>query len=164
MEIMMDKKNVCKKVASVGVALTALFMSASAMAAGTNTLTVSANVVGTCKFSTATSTLAFGALDPSVATNVNAAGSTQYWCTKGVTTASIAADNGANFSVARRMKHTTAPADFIPYSLTLTPSATAPAGPGTPLTLALAGTVLGTDYTAVSAGNYTDTVTLTITP
>jgi spore coat protein U-like protein len=159
----MDKKNACKKVA-LGLALSALFMSASAMANGTNTLTVSANVVGTCKFSTATSTLAFGALDPSVGTNVNATGSTQYWCTKGVTTAAITSDNGANFSGSRRMKHATSATDFIPYSLTLTPSATAPAGPATLLTLGLAGTVLGTDYTAVAAGNYADTVTLTITP
>lgn len=159
----MDKKNACKKVAALGVALSALFMSASAMAAGSNTLTVSANVVGTCKFVTATSTLGFGALDPSAATNVNATGSTNYWCTKGVTTAVIAADDGANFSGARRMKHATS-ADFIPYSLTLTPSAIAPAGPGTPLVLGLAGTVLGADYTAVAAGAYADTVLLTITP
>ncbi len=160
----MDKKNACKKVAVLGAALTALVMSASAMAGGTNTLTVSANVVGTCKFSTATSTLAFGALDPSVGTNVSATGSTNYWCTKGVTTAAISGDNGANFSTARRMKHATSATDFIPYSLTLTPSATAPAGPGTLLSLGLAGGVLGTDYTAVAAGNYSDTVILTITP
>ncbi|MEY4729011.1 MAG: hypothetical protein RL020_169 [Pseudomonadota bacterium] len=161
---MMDKKNACKKVAALGVALSALFMSASAMAAGTNTLTVSANVVGTCKFSTATSTLGFGALDPSVGAAVNATGSTTYWCTKGVTGVAITADNGANNSGGRRMKHATSATDFIPYSLTLTPSATAPAGPGTALTLGLAGGVLGADYTAVAAGNYADTVTLTITP
>jgi spore coat protein U-like protein len=160
---MMDKKNACKKVAALGVALSALFMSASAMANGTNTLTVSANVVGTCKFVSTTSALGFGALDPSVGTTANATGSTTYWCTKGVTTAAITASDGANFSAARRMKHATV-ADYIPYSLTLTPSTTAPAGPGVPLTLGLAGSVLGTDYTAVSAGAYTDTVTLTITP
>ncbi len=160
----MDKKNACKKVAALGVALSALFMSASAMANGSNTLTVSASVVGTCKFVSATSTLAFGALDPSVGTAVNVTGNTTYWCTKGVSTAAITADNGANNSGGRRMKHATSATDFIPYSLTLTPSATAPAGPGTPLTLGLAGGVLGADYTAVAAGNYSDTVTLTITP
>lgn len=160
----MVNKNACTKIVSMGFALSAILMSASTMAAGTNTLTVTANVVGTCKFSTTTSTLAFGALDPSVGVAVNAAGSTNYWCTKGVTTAAIAADNGANpVGAVRNMKHATL-ADVIPYSLVLTPSATAPGGPGLALTLGLAGTVAGPAYTAVSAGNYSDTVTLSITP
>ncbi len=160
----MVHKNACKKIAALGIALSAVFASASAMAGGTNTLTVSANVVGTCKFATTTSTLGFGSLDPSVGTNVNATGSTNYWCTKGVTTAAITADNGLNFSGSRRMVNATSATDLIPYTLTLTPSATAPGGPATPLTLNLAGTVLGTNYTAVAAGNYSDTVILTITP
>ena len=43
-----------------------------AMAVDTNTLTVQASVVGTCKFvAPKASTLDFGALDPSVGTDVN---------------------------------------------------------------------------------------------
>lgn len=160
----MVTKNARKNLLVLGATLSAVFASASALAGGTNTLTVSANVVGTCKFATATSTLAFGALDPSVGANVTAIGSTSYWCTKGVTTAAITADNGSNFLVSRRMVNATSATDLIAYSLTLTPSATAPAGPGTPLALGLSGTVLGPNYTAVAAGNYSDTVTLTITP
>lgn len=130
-------------------------------AADTNTLTVTASVVGTCKFNSATSTLAFGALDPSSASNATAAGATTYWCTKG-TVASTAADNGANWSGSSRQMANGA--ELIPYALTLTGGTQTGAGKGTPLTLDLAGSIANADFINVAAGNYTDTVTLTVTP
>jgi len=133
----------------------------TAYAGDTNTLTVSASVTGTCKFNSATSALAFGALDPSSTGNATAAGATTYWCTKG-TVASTAADNGANYSAPnRRMTNGT---EYIPYSMTLTGGTQTGAGKGTPLTLSLAGTITNADFINASAGAYADTVTLTVTP
>jgi len=133
-------------------------------AAASNTLTVSATVAGTCKFSSATSTLNFGALDPSVGSNVNASGTTQFWCTKGVSTDAVAGDNGAHWSGSSRQMHDNVSGDNIPYSLSLTKDGNPNNGPASPRTLTISGTVLGTDYTGVSAGSYADTVTLTINP
>ena len=143
--------------------LAVLLLSGTVMAAGDNTLTVSASVAGTCKFSSATSTLNFGALDPSVGTDVNGSGTTQFWCTKG-TTETLAADNGANYSGGKRNMKLTTGTDLIPYTLTLTPDGNANAGPGSPRTLTIGGQVLGTDYTGKTAGSYADTVVLSITP
>lgn len=143
------------------IALAVLAAGGAAWAIDTNTLAVTANVVGTCKFSSTTSALAFGALDPSVGTDVTVSPTTTFWCTRGVTE-TITNDTGLNFLVKNRMKDAVS-GDFIPYSLALSKSGTN-GGPGSPRTLTIAGTVLGTDYTAKSAGNYLDTVILSINP
>jgi hypothetical protein len=153
-----------KKVVAITLTAAIVAMAGAAMAAGTNTLTVNANVLGTCKFVSGTSTLAFGALDPSIGTDVNGSTTTQFWCTKGVTTDAITAGDGSNFAGGKRQMKDTAGADLIPYTLTLTPDGVANTGPGFPRTLAIAGTVLGTDYTGKTAGNYSDTVVLNILP
>ena len=153
-----------KKLILLVVAITIIAMSGVAMAADTNTLTVQATVSGTCKFSSTTSTLNFGALDPSVGTNVNGSTTTQFWCTKGITTDVITAGQGLNFAGGKNgMKDTSGP-DLIPYTLTLTKDGSTNNGPTAPRTLTIAGTVLGTDYTTKTASSYADTVTLNITP
>lgn len=140
-----------------------LLFAGMSMATGSNTLTVSANVMGTCKFSSASSTLGFGGLDPTVGTNVSATSTTQFWCTKGVTLDAITADNGAHFAASRNMQDPVS-LDLIPYTLSLTKDANPNTGPLAPRTLTISGTVLGIDYTSKTAGNYSDTVVLTITP
>lgn len=141
-----------------------LFFASMSLAAGSNTLTVQANVLGTCKFSSGTSLLDFLTLDPSNPVVVNVSTSTNFWCTKGVTTDVITATNGANFSGgSRNMKHATL-ADLIPYTLTLVPDGAANTGPASPRTLTLNGSVVAAAYTGVSAGSYSDTVILNITP
>jgi spore coat protein U-like protein len=77
-------------------------------------------------------------------------------------TETIVNDQGLNFNVKNRMKDAVS-GEFIPYTLALSKTGTN-GGPGAPRTLTIAGTVLGTDYTGVSAGSYTDTVLLTVTP
>lgn len=153
------KKFILLFVASIVV----LSLSGAAMAAGTNTLTVSASVTGTCKFSSATSALNFGALDPSVGTNVNGSATTQFWCTKG-TTETLSAGQGSNWDGTKRNMKLATGTDLIPYTLTLTPDGSGNTGPATPRTLTISGQVLGTDYTAKTAGSYADTVVLNITP
>lgn len=128
--------------------------------ADTNTLTVSATVVGTCRFISSTSTLAFGNLTPGGG-DVNGSGSTTFWCTKGVSE-TITAGNGANYSSGTR--NMLGPgSDLLPYTLSLTPAGVS-GGPGVPRTLTIGGTVLSSDYSTKTAGAYSDTVTLTITP
>jgi len=148
----------------VFIALAVFAAGGAAWAADTNTLTVSASVVGTCKFSSATSALTFGALDPSVGGDVNRSATTQFWCTRGVTTAPFTNDQGLHFAAGKNQMRDAVSTDVIPYTLTLTPDTNSNAGPGSPRTLTIAGNVLGTDYTSKTAGNYADTVVLTLTP
>jgi spore coat protein U-like protein len=137
---------------------------AGALAAGNNTLTVSANVLGTCVFNSATSTLAFGALDPTSAADATASGSTTFWCTSGVAFA-LADDDGLYETGpdANRMKHVTA-AQYIPYSVAFSTSAAVGGGAGSPITLTIDGTILNADYVGAQAGDYSDTVVITVTP
>jgi len=148
---------------TVLMALAVLAVGGAAWALDTNTLTVTASVTGTCVFQSETSALNFGALDPSTPADANGSTTTQFWCTRGVTTDAIVANDGSNYSGTSRQMLGPA-GDLIPYSLTLTPDGSSNQGPVSPRTLTIAGTVLAADYTGKSAGNYTDTVTLTLTP
>ena len=146
----------------LAVALVVVAMAGSAMAAGTQTVAVSANVVGVCQFLTG-GTMAF-TLNPSVGGDVaGTAVQPTFWCTRG-TTAAITDNNGLHFGVgSRRMVHETSATDFIPYSFTYTASS-AGSGRNTTITMDLASTVVSADYLDALAGNYADTVTLTINP
>ncbi len=144
-----------------------------AAAADTATVAVSARVVGTCRFSTAGATLAFGdlpfdangaalGLAAPLTTSIN------FWCTNGATY-TITDDNGTNpdgFG-GYQMVHATMPAQLIAYSFTYAdPSGDATGsglGPLSPITLTITGNV-GATYGGNAPGDYSDTVTLTITP
>lgn len=152
-----------RKSMTVFIVLAVLAAGGAAWALDTNTLTVTASVAGTCKFSSLTSTLNFGALDPSNPVNVNGAGSTTFWCTKGVTT-TLAALNGLHYSGTSRQMVGPSLTDLIPYSLALAPDGNPNAGPGSPRTLNITGSVLAVDYTGATAGAYADTVSINITP
>ncbi len=134
-------------------------------ASDTNTVTVQANVVGTCKFLSSTSTLNFGSLDPSVGGDVNASTTVQFWCTKNATY-SITDDDGLYESGtdSNRMRHETDTNEYIPYTFSYSPASGSGQGRATPITLTISGIVRSSDYQNVGAGNYSDTVTLTITP
>ena len=136
-----------------------------AMAADTNTVTVTANVLGTCRFASPTSTLAFGALDPGSGNPVNAATTTTFWCTSG-TLYTIADNDGLHELVAdqNRMRHATDLAQFIPYTFSYNPAGGSGSGPGTPITLNISGAVAFASYQNALPGDYSDTVVLSITP
>lgn len=147
------------------------FIALAVLAAGgaawgdTNTLTVTAHVKGTCKFSSSTSTLDFGVLDPANPVLITGSGTTTFWCTKGITTSmTLAADYGVNSAgTTRRMKDNSS-LDLIPYSLTLTPDGGTNQGPAFPRTLTISGTVLAVDYSGKTEGDYSDTVVISFTP
>lgn len=149
----------CGLVLSGGVWATAAFAASS-----TNILTVNATVNGTCKFQSPTSTLAFGPIDPSGLSAATASTTTAYRCTTG-TTASVSKDDGLNaFGVGLpRLK---VGSQFMPYTLTLTGGAQPGTGHGAgqDKTLTVGGSIAATDFQNAPAGDYVDTVTLTITP
>jgi len=151
-----------KYILAVAVVMLVVAMAGMAMAA-TQTVAVSANVVGVCHFLTGGS-VNFS-LDPSIGGNVNGT-ITQptFWCTRG-TSWGITDDSGTHELAAgsRRMQHATSTTDFMPYSFTYTTTGTG-SGPGTSINMDIASTVIAADYLNALAGDYADTVTLTILP
>lgn len=117
-----------------------------------------------CKFQSGGGlALSFGNLNPSTAGNVTTAATAMSldadsWGRCPNTTMQMTADNGLNGN--RRMTNGTA---FIPYSLTLPANAPGPGG-NEFVKFVLMGTVMGTDYIDAPAGNYSDTVQITVTP
>jgi len=139
-----------------------LVLTGAVMAGDSTTVAVSANVVGTCKFLSG-GTMAFGGLDPSSGVDKNAiVTQPTFWCTKGASY-SITDDKGLYESgTIFRVKHASL-IEYIPYTFTYTATGTG-GGPGSTLTMNIAGTITFADYQNASAGNYADTVILTITP
>jgi len=132
-----------------------------AMAGDTATVTVSANVVGTCKFLTG-GAMAFGDLDPSSGADKNATVTQPtFWCTKNATY-TINDDLGVNESGTQR-RVVNGSSEYINYSMSYTGSGTG-GGRTDTKTLDIAGTITFAAYQNASAGGYNDTVTLTIAP
>jgi len=145
--------------------LSFILFSGVTFAIDTNTVTVTANVVGTCKFLSSTSTLAFGSLDPSSGSDVNASTSVNFWCTKNASY-SITDDDGLYESGTNgnRMRHESIETEYIPYTFSYSPTSGIGSGKTTPITLTISGSIANANYRDAAVGNYSDTVTLTINP
>lgn len=154
-----------KRLAGLMMVLALVLLTGVAFASDINTVTVTANVVGTCKFNSATSTLAFGSLDPSSGVDVNASTSTTFWCTKNATY-SIADDDGLYESGpnANRMRHASTLTEYIPYTFSYNPTTGTGNGRTSPITLNINGTVTLANYQNALAGDYADTVVISINP
>jgi len=150
-----------KRLLVVFMAIGLLAAASGALAADTATVAVSATVTGTCKFNSG-GTLSF-TLDPSTGGNVNGTVSQPaFWCTKGASY-TLSDDDGLNKSgTTHRMKHATL-TEYIPYSFAYTTTGTG-TGKSAAITMDIASAVTEADYINASAGSYTDTVTLSITP
>ena len=140
-----------------------------AVAAGSMSVSVSAVVpsASNCRFRTASTTLAFGFLDPGNPANVTVNATIGFRCNGGPrnVTFAIASDDGLYESGpgSPRMRNAVQPTEFLPYSLALNPaSGTVPRNQDQILTLT--GTVLGASYGSAAVGAYSDTVTLSIFP
>ena len=155
-----------KKILVAALAIGTLAMAGAAWAAETQ-VTVNAVVTGTCQFLTGgqidfTLDPSSGGGGPAVDVAVDAVPQPTFWCTKN-TTWTITDDNGDNASgTTHNMKHATAP-DLIPYSFTYTATGDGE-GRSSPIEMDIASTVLGVDYVDKAAGNYSDTVILTVNP
>ncbi|MGQ9777988.1 MAG: Csu type fimbrial protein [Thermodesulfobacteriota bacterium] len=153
-----------KRLVMLVMVLGLVLFSGVAFGADTNIVNVSATVVGTCKFLSATSNLEFGSLDPSSGSDGTASTTVQFWCTKNASY-TITDDDGlyAKEKDKNRMKHTTDD-EYIPYSFSYNPASGQGQGRTNPITLTISGSVSYDNYKNAAAGNYSDTVTLTINP
>jgi spore coat protein U-like protein len=154
------------------IAATIFSVTGAALAGGTHTIAVSASVTGTCVVNTANSTLAFGPLDPGSGGTVNAvwSGGT-FRCTNG-SAYTITSDDGLWESAAgganNRMKLSTATdcsvaTNCVRYTLTKAANGTG-SGMTTNISFAVTGQTVIADYQNAAAGNYADTVILTVAP
>ncbi|MHB8109707.1 MAG: spore coat protein U domain-containing protein [Syntrophorhabdaceae bacterium] len=137
-------------------------MGGRAMGAGNSQIAMAAIVLaGKCTFSTGGS-ISF-TLDPaSDSTAVGTVTQPGFKCSK--TAFYVITDNkGVNTDGAnRRMKHASVN-EYITYNITYTPSGTG-SGTGVVVPMNIAATIPAANYSDARAGNYTDTITFTITP
>jgi opacity protein-like surface antigen len=147
-------------------ALFAAGAATSASAADTYSLTINANVIGMCKFTQAAGSVltlinVAGGIDPSSATNATGAANLTYKCTKGQNP-TFATGNGTNWNGTNN--RVTNGTDFMVYALAYGATSTGTGFGGGSLTIAVNGTILPAAFAAVSAGLYTDTVPVNVTP
>ena len=140
--------------------------------AGSNTLSMAATVIGTCKVTTPPGILNFGTIDPSGASNVPASTTFAIKCTKSTVSSAATDDGGLNFSSTKRMTHSVTPTAFLPYTVTYSGDAGFVGQGFGAAALAQSVTVNGTITPAqfqnalvTTAGQiYSDTVTITVNP
>ncbi len=145
-----------KKLLALATAAATIAMAATTMAA-TASLSVTASVTNACSITGGT--LAFGSLDTLSAPAVTATSSgVTVTCTKG-DSYTLAAGPGSHYTGSQA--YLSNGTDTIPYSITVP---TLSAGTGSSQTIALTGSIASGAYSTASAGTYTDTVTLTVTP
>lgn len=151
-----------KKLMVLLVVVSLMAFSGVAMADQT-TVDVSASIVGTCKF-TNTGTMAFPAIDPSSTSPATAQATVDFWCTKGAAyNISSESANGVEGSYA--LVHETIPAETMPYTFDYAGQESGTgSGPQTPITLTIDGEIAVASFQNAEVGNYSDIVTLTITP
>lgn len=149
--------------------LGALFAANSAVAQDTAPMTVTANVAPSCQL-TNVETLAFGELDQSIDNDAEA--DITWVCTSGFDT-SIQIDGGGSGSIVARTMGGTGTLPYQLYtdagrSLTFGDGSTGNdvdvtgTGYGNPTTVTVYGRVTQADASAAVAGNYIDTVNVTI--
>jgi hypothetical protein len=141
----------------------------TAFGAGTMTLSVGATILSTnnCKFRTPGPTaLAFGAIDPSSTGDATSAAGILFRCTGSAGTAifSVTSDDGQYETGpgANRMRHDTNTGAFLRYTLDTPISGAVPRN--TDQTLTVTGKIAALDFQNAIAGDYADSVVLTMAP
>ena len=156
----------------VALAVWAALSAFSVYAAGSNTLSMSATVIGTCKVTTPPGILDFGNIDPSGASNITASTTFAIKCTKNTVSTAATDDGGSNFFGTKRMKHSVTATAFLPYAVTYGGDAGFTGQGFGAAALAHTVTVNGTITPAqfqnalvTAAGQvYSDTITITVNP
>lgn len=129
--------------------------------AATATVNISANIVGTCQF-TSVPTIAFGSLDQTLGADALAGpANLVFWCTKN---AVYALDDPAPSSDGSHVGSIGNGTDTIPVSITYTNYSGNGLGKTNAITSVLNATIANADYVNASAGAYTGSVVFTITP
>lgn len=129
----------------------------AAMAAGTHTLTVTADVTDTCSFDAAGSLLPFGSIDPSVATNATATVDVTFHCSAG--TAYTVTVPAGPYSLSGPGGAT------MDYTVALTGATGSGAGmTAAASTVTVDGTIVPAQFQNTTAGAYTGSLVLSINP
>jgi spore coat protein U-like protein len=160
--------------ASLIVACAWLLASAGHCWAAGSSLAVSATIVSksNCKFSIGTAPAVTvknngTAIDPSLTVNATGTATATFTCngSANVATYTVTAGDGTYPAGPglRRMRHATVTTEFLPYSLTISPSSGS-VNKGSPATVTMTATVLSANYQAALAGSYSDTVAVTVSP
>lgn len=157
----------------VSAVFIAVLMQAGFCHADSSSLPINATVVSRnawCSFSTESTTLNFGTINPSNSSPVTATTSVIFNCFRLLQPTVFAInDDGGLYETGPnnpRMRNTTLSSQYLPYTLSLNPRT------GTLTffegllgqTLEITGTVLPANYKTVFSGNYRDTVSITISP
>ncbi len=121
----------------------------------------------TCSFVSLPGTLNFGNLDPGVGNDVIRTMTLTISCTGAGANPvffAITDDNGLYETGvnANRMRNTTVPTEFLPYSMTYSGSGSVKKN--TNLDITITATVLGIVYQDAYVGSYSDMVTFTVSP
>lgn len=140
-----------------------LLIGASGLAAasGSQTLAVTATVDAICKFSAASTPLAFGTIDPSLSADKVVTANVLYKCSKGTAAAGVTATGGLTRSM------TDSGGKTLAYTLSFTGDTQTGKGfgAGNDLTLVVTGTITAAQYQdATASTTYAENVTLNITP
>jgi hypothetical protein len=148
-----------------------LVATATSCLAGSTNLAVSATILSAnqCKFKNPSSrVLAFGDLDPLNASDVTLQTTLQFVCNGKDPSISyfIGDDDGQNESApdANQMQHLSLPANYLPYTFSVSPATGTEKVKGTIITLTITGTVRSEDYRMAFAGGYSDQIILTVQP
>jgi spore coat protein U-like protein len=141
-------------------------LSAHAASSAAVKVTAVIRAMNECLISSGNLDLDFGLLDPDSPVDRQKEASIVFRCAgnTGLVNFTVSEDGGRRGQGGsdKRMKHTEY-ASFLPYRLRCTPESGA-IETGIDHTLNVSGTLLGEHYRDVSAGQYEDTVTITITP
>ncbi len=110
--------------------------------------------------------LNFGSIDPSAQGNVTAGASINFRCngSDAVATFGVSSDDGLYESgpSSPRMQHVSQPGEYLPYDISFPSSGSVPRN--TVQSLSLSGSISPASFQNASAGSYSDTIVLTITP
>jgi hypothetical protein len=141
------------------IAAAALLCAAGfAQAGGSATVNVSATVNTVCKFTLATATIAFGALDPDAGAQ-SKDGTLEYKCTNGASAPTV------SFATGTGSRTMTDGAKSLPYTMTIGATAAGTGfGAGQEKQLTITADIDATDLANAQAGSYTGAVTLNISP
>ena len=138
-------------------------VSAGAFAQDEESVKVTASVAENCKIQSAED-INFGLLDPSQATDAQAAGSVKFACTHSVDY-TVNTDNGSHFDAdenSRRMKG--GDDNYLPYKLADDSFSGEGRGFSNPISIRLDASLEGADYKDLPSADYKDTLVVTITP
>lgn len=136
----------------------------TAHSADNHTITVSAAVQGKCTFNAATSSMSAITVDPTAAGNVTGSHTVLFRCTKGTTsTMTFAAQNTGGTGTTGNLVNGT---ETLGYSYGTTGGAQAGTGLGASQdkTLTVGVTISQPAAADLSAGTYTDTILVSVTP